>query len=312
MPVDPELAVLLDFLAAAGTPPMSQQTPAEARAGFRTLSVDLRDPALLPEVAKVEDTSIPGPAGNIPVRIYRPHADEPLPTVAFFHGGGWVIGDLDTHDLACRTLANEARTVVVSVDYRLAPEHPFPAAVDDALAAAAWTADHLDSLGGAAMLGVAGDSAGGNLAAVVAQQLRHKVSAQLLIYPTTDVSGEYRSRVDNAEGYFLDLATMLWFAEQYVPAGTDLTDPLLSPLHGDLSGVAPAVVVVAEFDPLRDEGKAYAEALRAAGVPVSLRQFDSLIHGFIDMGRHSQAAQAAVTETCGLFRRLLHGSTPSA
>lgn len=311
MALDPELAALLDFLAGAGTPPMWEQTPADARAGFRTLSVDLRDPALLPEVAKVEDTTIPGPAGELPVRIYRPlldgaEADGPLPTVAFFHGGGWVIGDLDTHDLTCRALANDAAAVVVSVDYRLAPEHPFPAAVEDALAAAHWIADHLDELGGNNALGVAGDSAGGNLAAVVAQEMPDRVTAQLLIYPATDVPGEYASRVDNAEGYFLDVQSMAWFMEQYVPAGTDLTDPRLSPLHGKLAGLPPAVIVVAELDPLRDEGKAYADALRAAGVPVELRQFDSLIHGFVDMGRYSKAAQEAVSTTYALFRRLLH------
>jgi acetyl esterase len=307
MPLDPELATMLDFLAAAGAPPMWQESPAEARAGFRALCVDLRDPSLLPAMAQVEDRTVPGPAGELPVRIYRPISEQTaLPTVAFFHGGGWVIGDLDTHDLTCRTIAQEAEAVVVSVDYRLAPEHPFPAAAEDALAAARWIAEHLDQLGGNDILGVSGDSAGGNLSAVVSQQLREQVRAQLLIYPATDVPGEYASRLDNAEGFFLDTATMAWFMEQYVPADTDLTDPLLSPLHGDLAGLAPAVVVVAELDPLRDEGKAYAEALRAAGVPVTLRQFDSLIHGFIDMGRHSKAAQAAVTETCALFRELLH------
>jgi acetyl esterase len=307
MPLDPELATLLDFLAAAGAPPMSQQTPADARAGFRALCVDLRDPSLLPEMAQVEDRTVPGPAGELPVRIYRPISEQTaLPTVAFFHGGGWVVGDLDTHDLTCRTIARDTEAVVVSVDYRLAPEHPFPAAAEDALAAARWIADHRGELGGNDMLGVAGDSAGGNLSAVVSQHLRDEVGAQLLIYPATDVPGEYASRIDNGEGYFLDIATMAWFMEQYVPEGADLTDPLLSPLYGELAGLAPAVVVVAELDPLRDEGKAYAEALRAAGVPVTLRQFDSLIHGFVDMGRHSKAAQAAVTESCALFRELLH------
>jgi acetyl esterase len=257
-------------------------------------------------MAAVEESSIPGPAGALPVRIYRPEADGPLPTVAFFHGGGWVIGDLDTHDLTARTIAAEAAAVVVSVDYRLAPEHRFPAAAEDALAAATWIAGHLGELGGGDVLGVAGDSAGGNLAAVVAQRLRDRVRAQLLMYPATDVPGEYASRLDNAEGFFLDLHTMTWFLEQYVGPDTDLTDPLLSPLHGELAGLAPAVVVVAELDPLRDEGKAYAEALQAAGVPVSLRQFDGLIHGFIDMGRHSRAAQEAVAQTCALFRALLH------
>ena len=310
MPLDPELASLLAFLDAAGAPPMWQQTPAEARAGFRALSVDLRDPALLPAMAQVEDATVPGPAGDLPVRIYRPTqvagAGGGLPTVAFFHGGGWVIGDLDTHDLACRTIARDTEAVVVSVDYRLAPEHPYPAAVEDALAAATWISDHLAELGGNDLLGVAGDSAGGNLAAVVAQELRERVRSQLLIYPATDVPGDYPSRTENAEGFFLDVASMTWFMQQYVPADADLLAPRLSPLYGDLTGVAPAVVVVAELDPLRDEGKAYAEALEAAGVSVTLRSYDSLIHGFIDMGRHSRAAQAAITETCALFRALLH------
>lgn len=302
MPLDPELATLLDFLAAAGTPPAWEQTPAQARADFRALSVDLRDPALLPEVAKVEEIAI----GDVPARVYRPDLDGPLPTVVFFHGGGWVIGDLDTHDLACRTIANLSAAVVVSVGYRLAPEHRFPAAVEDALAATTWAADHLAGLGGAGMLAVAGDSAGGNLAAVVAQQLRGRIDAQLLIYPAVDAPGEYASRLENAEGYFLDLATMAWFLQQYAAPGTDLTDPRLSPLRGELAGVAPAVVVVAELDPLRDEGLAYARALEAAGVPVTRRRFEGLIHGFLDMGRHSAAAQAAVEETCALFRAVLH------
>ncbi|WGL53237.1 alpha/beta hydrolase [Nocardioides sp. BP30] len=306
MPLDPELAALLDFLSAAGTPPMSEQTPADARAGFRTLTVDLRDPSLLPPMAQVEDSTVPGPAGDIPIRVYRPEADGPLPTVAFFHGGGWVIGDLDTHDLTCRTLAEQSAAVVVSVDYRLAPEHPFPAAVEDARAAATWIADHLADLGGTQMLGVAGDSAGGNLAAVLAQEFRDRVGAQLLIYPATDVPGEYASRVANAEGYFLDAKTMLWFLEQYAGTVTDPTDPALSPLYGELDGAPPAVVVVAGFDPLRDEGLAYAAALEAAGVAVTVRRFDSLIHGFVDMGRHSKAAQDAVTQTFALFSDLLH------
>jgi acetyl esterase len=310
MPIDPELGAMLAFLAASGTPPMSQQTPQEARAGFRALSVDLRDPALLPEMAQVEDATVPGPAGQIPVRIYRPTPSDAdaaaVPTVAFFHGGGWVIGDIDTHDLTCRTIARDTGSVVVSVDYRLAPEHPYPAAVEDALAATRWMVEHLTELGGNDVLGVAGDSAGGNLAAVVAQEMRDRVRAQLLIYPATDVPGDHASRTENGEGFFLDTATKTWFMQQYVPADADLTDPRLSPLYGDLAGLAPAVVVVAELDPLRDEGKAYADALAGAGVPVSLRAFDGLIHGFVDMGRYSQAAQAAVTETFSLFRGLLH------
>lgn len=308
--LDPATGALLQFLAAAGAPPMSQQTPEEARAGFRTLAVDLRDDSLLPPMAEVTDTEVPGPAGSRPARVYRPHADGPLPTVLFLHGGGFVIGDLDTHDLACRTIAEHSRAVVVSLDYRLAPEHPFPAAVEDTVAAADWMVEHTAELGGDHRTGVAGDSAGGNLAAVTAQHLRdrgHELTAQLLIYPVTEMGADTDSFRDNAEGYFLDADTMLWFGAQYAgPAGVDPGDPRLSPRHGDLAGLAPAVVVTAQFDPLRDDGDGYARALAEAGVRVEHRQFPGLIHGFVDMGRHSPAADAAVLETCRLFGDLLH------
>lgn len=310
--LDPEISVLLQFLAASGGRPMSEGTPEEARAAFRTLTVDLRDPASLPDVASVEPVSIPGPGSDLPARIYRPRATGPLPTVVMFHGGGWVIGDLDTHEVMARTIADLCEAVVVSVDYRLAPEHPFPAPLEDALAATRWAAAHLDDLGGDARLAVAGDSAGANLSAVVAQTFRDEglpLTGQLLIYPASDMPGDYASRTDNGAGYFLDTATMAWFMRAYVGERTpeELADPRLSPLHGDLTGLAPAVVVVAQFDPLRDEGAAYAEALRAAGVPTESRTFDGLIHGFVDMGRHSRAAQSAVEQTCGLFRGVLHG-----
>ena len=312
--LDPQLADLLALMAAADQPPMWQQTPAEARRAFRRLAVDLRDPALLPEVAEVRETTVPGAAGDLAARVYRPE-EGPLPTVVFFHGGGWVIGDLDTHDLTCRTLALTSRAVVVSVAYRLAPEHPFPAAVEDAVAAARWVAEHdadpAAGLGGTGRVAVAGDSAGGNLSAVVAQAFRDEarpLAGQLLVYPATDPGGDHPSLTENAEGYFLDAATMHWFFQQYAGGGPlDLTDPRLSPMRGEPAGVAPAVVVVAQYDPLRDDGAAYARRLEAAGVPVALRTFPGLIHGFVDMGRFSRAAQAAVEETFGLFGELLHG-----
>ncbi|WP_104105944.1 alpha/beta hydrolase [Nocardioides sp. 616] len=314
--LDPQIGALLGLLSAPGSKGMHEGTPAEARRMFRTLTVDLRDPAAVPEVAAVEELTVPGGDGELPARLYRPRAgSDPLPTVLFFHGGGWVVGDLDTHDLTCRTLALECDAVVVSVDYRLAPEHPFPAAVDDALAATRWAAEHLAELGGNEVLGVAGDSAGGNLSAVVAQVLRDEgvpLAGQLLIYPGTDLLADLPSRTENAEGYFLDMPTMTWFALHYLGEHRDPGDPRLSPLRGEVTGVAPAVVVVAQFDPLRDEGTAYAAALAGAGVPVLVEEFGGLIHGFVDMGRHSPAAQAAVERTCELFRSVLHPETDGA
>lgn len=308
--LDPELAGLLALMAASGAKPMHESTPEEARASFRALTVDLRDPAALPAVESVETIRVPGGDGELEARVYRPH-DGAVPTVVFFHGGGWVIGDLDTHDLTARTIAVECDAVVVSVDYRLAPEHPFPAAVDDAIAATRWAAAHRTTLGGSDVLAVAGDSAGGNLSAVAAQVMRDEgveLHGQLLIYPGVDILAELPSRSENAEGYFLDMPTMEWFAGQYVgdQPDLDLRDPRLSPLFGNLEGVAPAVVVVAQFDPLRDEGTAYAEALAGAEVPVLVEEFDGMIHGFVDMGRHSMAAQAAVETTCAMFRQVLH------
>jgi acetyl esterase len=312
VPLDPDLADLLDLLAAAGNPPMPEGTPEQARASYRVLAVDLRDPALLPEIAAVEEITVPGAAGPLPARVYRPESAGPMPTIVMFHGGGFVIGDLDTHDLTARTLANGCDAVLVSVEYRLAPEHPWPAAPDDVVAATRWAAASSESLGGDARVAVAGDSAGGNLAAVAAQAMRDEgveLVGQLLVYPVTDLGGDYPSYAENAEGYILDVATMAWFGQQYVGHLPDLdwTDPRVSPMHGSLTGLAPAVVVVAEFDPLRDDGLAYAAALSEAGVPVEVRAYPGLIHGFGDMGRHSPAAQAAVEETVELFRKVLHG-----
>jgi acetyl esterase len=310
MTVDPQIAALLAFINSAEAAPMAEGSVEDARRGLRTLSVDLRDPAAVPDVRAVEETTVPGAEGDLPARVYRPDLDGPLPTIVLLHGGGFVIGDLDTHDLTARTLANGCAAVVVSVAYRLAPEHPFPAAPDDAVASVRYVADHFADFGGDDRVAVAGDSAGGNLSAVAAQELRDEgrpLAGQLLIYPVTDMAGSYPSHTENAEGYFLDAASMAWFQQQYTGDRTDLSDPRLSPLRGDLAGLAPAVVVVAEFDPLRDDGLAYAEALAAAGVPVEVRTFPGLIHGFVDMGRHSAAAQQALDETCALFRRVLHG-----
>ncbi|MBK9520755.1 MAG: alpha/beta hydrolase [Rhodocyclaceae bacterium] len=244
-------------------------------------------------VFKVDDMRIPGPAQPIPVRIYQP-TDMPAakPVIVYFHGGGWVVGDLDSHDNLCRSLAVKTNAIVVAVDYRLAPEHRFPAAVDDAYAAVLWVAANSRILGAdPAKMVVAGDSAGGNLAAVVAQLSRDlggpRLRAQVLLYPAVDLSRlDRQSTTDFASGLFLTRERMRWFIDLYVPDKAARFSPKVSPLlAASYQGVAPAIVVTAKFDPLRDEGEEYADALRNAGVPVHLRRFEGMIHGFMSMDR---------------------------
>jgi acetyl esterase len=309
VPVDPEIADVLALLAAVDQP-MHLMTPQQARDSFAALVVGGRRPEDVIPVKSVEDTTVPGAIGDLPARVYRPDGAGPLPTVVLLHGGGWVIGDIETHDNTARQIARDADAVVVSVGYRLAPEAPFPAAVEDAIAATRWVAEHVAELGGDDRVAVAGDSAGGNLAAVVAQNFRDagepSLAAQFLIYPATDVAGEYPSRTENGTGYFLETATMEWFFDQYAGTETDI-DARLSPLHAEnLAGLPPAVVVTAEYDPLRDEGEAYARALADAGVRVEHRRFDSMIHGFFEMGPASAGARAAIAESCRLLAEVLH------
>jgi acetyl esterase len=310
MPVDPPIQGMLSMLASMNRPPMSAGTPEAARSAFRMLTVDFRPAGAIVPVAATEDLEVPCAAGALPARMYRPDAEGQLPTIVFFHGGGFVLGDVDTHDNQCRALCREAEAVVLSVGYRLAPEHPFPAAPEDCFAATRWAAEHVDELGGdAARIAVAGDSAGGNLAAVTALMARDAggppLAAQLLIYPGTDFVGGYPSETENGEGYFLTRDDMEWFREQYL-AGADPTDPRLSPVHhADLAGLPPAVVITAEFDPLRDQGDAYARALEEAGVLVIARSYGGLIHGFFDLGALSPACAEAVREVCADLRGLL-------
>jgi acetyl esterase len=303
MPVTPEVSGLLAMIAAVEAPPPSEQTPDEVRAAYAQLSAF----ATKEDVASVEDRAIPGPAGEIPVRVYRPAEVEGTPGVlVYFHGGGWSIGSVDTHDAECRSLANGAGVVVVSVEYRLAPEHPFPACYDDAVAAVRWLARHGGELGAdGTRLAVGGDSAGGNLAAAVSQALRDTGPAirfQLLTYPTLDLTLGHPSIEENAEGYFLTKEMMEWFRANYLSDGTiDQRDPRVSPLHADpgaLAGLPPALVITAEYDPLRDEGEAYAEALRAAGVDVTLTRYDGVIHGFFSMRDFVPEGKAAMDQAC--------------
>jgi acetyl esterase len=312
MPLDPQIAGILALLTQMGAPSLASGTVEEARNGFRISTVDVRDPATLAPVRSTEDSTIPGPAGDIPIRIYRPDIDGAVPTMAFFHGGGFVIGDIETHDDQARLLCRDVEMVVVSVDYRLAPEHPFPAGFEDCLAATHWVSDNIASLGGDAdRIVVGGDSAGGNFAAAVALAVREtgpKLAAQFLIYPGVDfVEGaDYPSRLENAEGYFLTAEDMVWFMTNYLGTHTDTNDPRASPIRAaDLAGAAPAIIGTAEFDPLRDEGEAYAKALAAAGVDVIATRYDGMIHGFYGLGVHSAAAAAAVTDMNASLRKLL-------
>jgi acetyl esterase len=261
----------------------------------------------LPEVelASVEDRTIPG---DIPVRIYTPHGEgSPGPVTVYFHGGGWALCDLDTHDRTVRKLARAADSVVVSVDYRLAPEARFPAAAEDAYAATAWAAEEL----GPTLLAVAGDSAGGNLAAVVAQMARDRggpaVDHQLLVYPVIDHACDTDSFRENASGYFLSEINMRWYWEQYLGPDGDGSHPYASPLRAeDLSGLPPATVVTAELDPLRDEGEAYAEALAAAGVPVAVYRAEGMFHGFFNMDELLPPAAPHTTWAQERLREALH------
>jgi acetyl esterase len=281
VPVHPQAQMVLDFMADTGFT-FEGLTADELRA---RANMAVPSPIELPSIT---DRTVPGPAGDIPVRIYRPSDEVGLPVVVFFHGGGWVIGDLESHDHMARAIASKADCVVVAVDYRLAPEHKFPAAADDAWAALEYVATHADELGvDAARIAVAGDSAGGNLAAVVSVQARDaehvEVIQQVLLYPVTDGACDRPSMTENAEGYMLTRGAMDWFHEQYAGSEDDLTDPRYSPIYGDLAGVAPAVVVTAEFDPLRDQGEAYAVALTDAGVDVVHTTYEGMIHGFFSM-----------------------------
>jgi acetyl esterase len=288
----PDAARVCEMIVAANRPPLETMTPVEARFAYlATRPVLQPDP---PPVAEVADIEASGPAGPIPLRIYRGHgADKgtPQPALVYFHGGGWVIGDLESHDQVCRALANAARSIVVAVDYRLAPEHKFPAAVQDAIAATRWIAEHGPRLGiDPTRLAVGGDSAGGNLSAVVALDARDHggppLVYQVLIYPSTDMALERPSQFRHADQLPLRRTTMQWFVDNYLRGDADKADWRASPLRAsNLAKLPPALVVTAAMDPLCDDGEAYAKALAQAQVPVTLERFAGQIHGFLSMGR---------------------------
>jgi acetyl esterase len=298
MPLDPDAQTLLDMVKEANRPTFETVGAAEARVLFMA-----GRPVLAPEpmpVAELRDLAIPGPAGPIPARLYRPAAGGSLPVLVFFHGGGWVVGNVESHDTVCRHLASRAGCVVV---------HKFPAAVEDCVAATEWVADNAASLGvDAKRLAVGGDSAGGNLAAVVSLMARDRgaprISYQLLIYPALDAAMTQPSIARYAEGYLLTRATMRWFYEQYLRTPEEAADWRVSPLAApDLGGVAPAFVLTAGYDPLCDEGDAYAARLAAAGVAVIHRRFADQIHGFAMNGKLIRAADAALDEAAAALRQ---------
>lgn len=307
--LEPDLQLALSMLERRGAPPLETLPPAEAREVYRRqTSVSGGTPV---PVGGVRDLNIRGAKGPLAARHYAPEEPgEAHPLIVFFHGGGFVVGDLDTHDAPCRLLCRHAGAHVLAVDYRLAPEHPFPAAVDDGRAALGWAQENAADLGADPnRVAVAGDSAGGNIAAVVAWRAAREGGPapvlQVLIYPSTNMVKPTRSHELFGGGFLLTRELLEWFAAQYT-AGADPSDPRLSVLLAeDLGEVAPALVITAGFDPLRDEGEAYAERLRAAGVPVVLRRFPGLIHSFLNAVGTSRVSRDAVIELAGATRALL-------
>ena len=302
MTLDPDAARVLEMVRLSGRPPFEAVSPAEARTLFLA-SRDVLSPDPMP-VAESRDLAIPGPGGQpLRLRLYRgagTAADEELPALVFFHGGGWVVGDLESHDPMCRHIANAARCAIVAVDYRLAPEHKFPAAVEDCLAATEWVVAQAPALGiDASRLAVGGDSAGGNLAAVVSLSARDRgvrtLVAQLLLYPALDFGMKHGSYRRFAEGHLLTEATMSWFAEAYLRGPEDVADWRVSPLRSsDLSRLPPAYVLTAGYDPLCDEGVDYARRLEQSGVAVQHRHVADQIHGFLLMGKIVRGAAPAL------------------
>ncbi len=299
-PLHPDIRRYLDAVASLGRPAVHTLEPSIARVQYRESRVLVTPDA--PEVGASEDREMRGPHGPIRLRFYRPldsRSNELLPALIYFHGGGWTVGDLDTHDVLCRQICNQTPCAVVSVEYHLAPEHRFPIAVEEAIAATKWISENAGTLGlDHSRIAVGGDSAGGNLAAVVALDARDKklprLMFQLLIYPATDQSAETSSHIENSSGYGLTRDSILYFRSNYIDAKY-FNDWRASPLRArDFSGLPPALVITAGYDPLVDEGKAYVEKLKTAGVPVEAVCFEDMIHGFVRLGRVVPAVQAGI------------------
>jgi acetyl esterase len=313
MALDPQAKAVLDQMEKAGGPPINELSVAEARDASAALAAMQGSPE---PVAGVQDRRLQGPGGDIPIRIYTPAGEGPLPVLLYFHGGGWVLGDIESSDPLCRTLANATGCIVVSVDYRLAPEHPFPAAADDAYYATQWVAANAGGFGGdPSRIAVSGDSAGGNLAAVVCLIARDRgepaITFQLLIYPATDAACDTSSYSENSEDYFLTKDAMQWFWNHYVQNDADRSHPHASPLRaGNLSYLPEALVITAEFDPLRDEGERYGERMRAAGTPVQIIRYDGMIHGFFAMYGVLDQGNAAIQQSAEALHKAFNMNEP--
>jgi acetyl esterase len=306
MTIHPQCQAILD-VAAAGESMFDAPDVAEVRRRYLA-STDIFAPPT-PDMKSVEDRNIPGPDGDLPVRIFTPEGvSGPLPVLVFFHGGGWVVGDLDSHDAMCRILSGGAGCLVIAVDYRMGPEHPFPAAPNDAIAALNWAYKNAASLGGDPdRIAVGGDSAGGNLSAATTLHARDndgpKLSFQLLIYPAVDMTETGGSRITHGEGRMLTTEAIDWFEERYLRDDNDRKDPRASPLlASDHSNLPPAFVLTAEYDPLSDEGKAYADALTAAGGQVQYKCYPGMLHGFARMGALVDMATDALADSAAALK----------
>ncbi len=307
--LDESAAMVLELMRLSNAPTTDTLTPTEARLAFLRACAVFNPPS--PTLTEVRDLTAPGPVGPIKLRLYRDGAaTTPRAGLVYFHGGGWVIGDLDSHDVACRQMAQLSGAVVIAVDYRMAPEHKFPAAVDDAIAATQWICAEAATLGiDPARVAVGGDSAGANLAIVVSiaarDQAGPKLAGQALVYPSTDMTAQTPSHAEFDEGYMLTTALMQYFRGHYLRNDADREDWRASPNKiGDVAGLPRALVITGGFDPLRDEGEAFGMRMVAAGVPVMIRRFTGQIHGFLNMGRLVPQADAAIAEIATFIRTL--------
>jgi len=314
MPLDPQVEAMRAERATAGAPPLYTLTVAQARAeDLKSIQDAGGDPE---PVADVLDEEVPGPGGPIPIRIYRPSADRPLPVLVYFFGGGWTLGTIDTSDGVCRALTNQAKCMTITVGYRLAPEHKFPAAVEDCHAAIHWIAENATDLGiDPDRIAVGGDSAGGNLAAAVALMARDKggpkLAHQLLVYPNTDYLADAGSMRDNTDPLLFNRTSSDWYWGHYLEKPEDGTHPLASPLRApDHTNLPTATVITAEYDPLRDQAEAYAHKLAASGVQVHLSRYPGMVHGFFTMSGKLNAARDAVAEAAARLREAF-GTDPA-